>query len=126
MRVLTFGTFDHFHPGHAAYLSQAASRGDLFVVVARDANVERIKGRRPDDDEATRTVAVRAAFLKATVVLGNSGDFLQPLREIKPDLLVLGYDQRLPPGVTEADLPCPVERAEPFEPGMYKSSLRKK
>jgi len=42
--VMTFGTFDMFHPGHRYYLSEARKYGDiLIVVVALDATVERLK-----------------------------------------------------------------------------------
>lgn len=126
MRVLTFGTFDDLHPGHHAYLNQAAKRGDLFVIVARDANVLRIKGRAPLHDEHERVAALKSAFPEATVLLGNdTGDFLDPVRGLKPDLIVLGYDQKLPPGMDESHLPCPVERAEAFEPHIHKSSIRR-
>ena len=54
MRVLAFGTFDHLHPGHIAYLEYAKSKGDLFVIVARDVNVAHIKGSAPDQPEDER------------------------------------------------------------------------
>lgn len=124
MKVLAFGTFDLLHEGHRFVLAEAAKRGELTVVVARDANVRRIKGQSPVDDEATRMRNVRAAAPAATVVLGGDGaDFLEPVRAAKPDLIVLGYDQRLPPGVKEEDLPCTVERLPAFEPDTYKTSL---
>ena len=125
MRVLTFGTFDHFHPGHRAYLEQAAKRGDLFVIVARDTSVQHIKGRISSQNETERLAGVRIAFPHATVLLGDPEDYLRPVRELKPDLILLGYDQKLPPGVSEEDLPCPVERAQPFAPETYKSSILK-
>ena len=126
MRVLLFGTFDHLHPGHLFVFEEAKKRGDVSIVVARDRNVERIKGRAPDQNEEERRKTVLAAIPEAQVVLGDPGDFLAPVRSIKPDLILLGYDQRFPPGVTDADLPCPVERLPAFEPGKYKSSLRRK
>ncbi len=123
MRVLTFGTFDHLHAGHVSYLGFAAMKGDLFVVVARDHHVEAIKGHTPDQSEEDRMKAVQDAFPHATVVLGDASDYLKPVRNIGPDLIVMGYDQRLPPGITEVDLPCPVERAKPLEPEKFKSSF---
>ena len=43
--VMAFGTFDVLHPGHHFYLEQARKLGDnLVVVVARDANVKKLKG----------------------------------------------------------------------------------
>lgn len=125
MRVLTFGTFDRFHPGHRAYLSQAQSRGELFVVVARDASVVHIKGRASLQHEDERVAGVRKEFPTATVMLGDPVDYLRPVRDVNPDLIMLGYDQQLPPGVLESDLPCSVERAKPFEPETHKSSLRR-
>src|SRR3989344_8317135 len=123
MRVLTFGTFDHLHRGHRAYLEFAASKGDLFIIVARDSNVRAIKGRDPDHTEEERAAALRQAFPAATVTIGDADDYLKPVRDIRPDLIVMGYDQLLPPGVTESDLPCPVERAHPHEPETFKSSI---
>lgn len=126
MRVLTFGTFDDLHPGHLSYLEQASQLGELFVVVARDANVLKIKNRAPVQAEQQRMAAVQSAFPEATVMLGDPEDFLRPLRDVQPDIIYLGYDQKLPPGVSEAHLPCPVKRAEAFEPHIHKSSLRRK
>ncbi len=125
-RVLVFGTFDGFHPGHRFVLEQASARGELWVVVARDRNVERIKGRTTKHSEEERLATVTSAFPAAHVVLGNPTDFQAPLREIKPDLILLGYDQRLPPGVTDQDFPCPVERLPAFYPDKFKSSLLNK
>ncbi len=107
MRILTFGTFDDFHPGHLSYLTQASALGELFIVIARDDNVLRIKGRAPLQTEEERRKIVKEAFPLATVVYGHP------------------KDQKLPPGLTEEDLPCKVQRAEAFEPNTHKSSLRR-
>ena len=123
MRVLLFGTFDHFHPGHAFFIAEAMKRGDVTVIVARDRNVERIKGKASVQDEAQRAQIVREHFPKVSVALGDPDDFLVPVRSIKPDLILLGYDQGLPPGVSEKDLPCPVERLPAHRPEEFKSSL---
>ncbi len=123
-RVLVFGTFDLLHPGHRFVLDEASRRGQLFVVVARDSNVERLKKRGPAQPEEIRQANVAAAYTAATVLLGGTdGDFMAPVRTVAPDLIILGYDQRLPPGVAETDFPCPVERLAAFEPEKYKSSL---
>ncbi|HLD71639.1 MAG TPA: adenylyltransferase/cytidyltransferase family protein [Candidatus Peribacteraceae bacterium] len=125
MKVLVFGTFDHFHPGHHFVLSEAAKRGDLSVVIARDANVQKIKGKRPQESEEIRKKSIQDAFPDAHIFLGDEKDFLVPVRSVKPDLILLGYDQRLPPGVTESDLEASIERLPAFEPQKYKSSLRR-
>ncbi len=126
MHVLIFGTFDDLHPGHHSYIEQALALGDVTAIVARDANVERIKGRLPLHDEQKRMEAIKKNFPQVRVVPGDEKDFLSAIRREEPDILFFGYDQRLPPGITEKDLPCPVKRAEPFEPHIHKSSIRRK
>jgi FAD synthetase len=125
MKVLVFGTFDRLHPGHVFLLTEAAKRGELHVVVARDANVLRMKGKFPEQGEVQRKHALEEAFPDAHVVLGDPEDFLRPVFLIQPDLILLGYDQKLPPGVRVKDLPCPLERLPAFQPEKYKSSLRR-
>lgn len=126
MRVLVFGTFDYLHPGHLYVLREASRRGELWVVIARDRNVTKLKGRTALQSEDERKKGVEDAMRDARVVLGDATDFLAPVREIKPDLILLGYDQALPPGIKESDLPCEVERLPAFEPEKYKSSLLRK
>ena len=133
MRVLIFGTFDQLHPGHEFVLRKAQARahstssgqGELWVVVARDCNILRIKGKAPVQSEGVRVKAIEKLMPETHVILGDPEDFTAPLRAINPDLVLLGYDQALPPGVTEHDFPCPVERLPAFEPETYKSSLRR-
>lgn len=136
MRVLLFGTFDYLHPGHRFVIDEAFKRvgssklaegeqSRVSIVVARDRNVEKIKGRVSGQNEEERARAVRAAYPQATVILGDVADFLAPVRTTKPDLILLGYDQRMPPGILESDFPCPVERLPAFQPEKFKSSLRR-
>lgn len=125
MKIMVFGTFDDLHPGHRFLLGKATDRGDVTVVVARDSNVHKFKGHAPLQREEVRSAAIKEAFPQATVMVGNASDFLAPVREVQPDLILLGYDQKLPPGITEADLGAPVERLEAFEPEIHKSSIRR-
>ena len=124
-RVLGCGTFDHFHPGHEAFLRQALSLGDeLFVVVARDQNVRRIKGRVPDQEETARLATVTAHEAVDDARLGYPGsDFLRVVADINPDIIALGYDQRAPKGLAEAFPECEIVTLDAFEPERYKSSL---
>lgn len=124
MKVMVFGTFDGLHPGHRYVLDQASARGDVYVVIARDTTVERLKHKTPKQTEVDRHTAIQKVYPKARVLLGDPQDYLVPVRGVKPDLVLLGYDQHLPPGVTEQALGCPIERLEPFHPEKYKSSLQ--
>jgi FAD synthetase len=125
MRVLLFGTFDHLHPGHEFVIREAMRRGDVTVIVARDRNVQRIKKRKSEQSEQQRLQFLRDAFPSITAMLGDSDDFLAPVRNIEADLILLGYDQALPPGITEGDLGCPVERLPAYRPEEFKSSKRR-
>lgn len=131
--VLAFGTFDHFHPGHAAYLKQAASLGDdLIVVIARDINVERIKNKQVRQTEKDRRVEVmkflKSEKIKNKVVLGLKGNRLAVLKKYQPDIIALGYDQQvdekaLQAGLLALDLKTKIKRLKSYYPEKYKSSL---
>ncbi len=122
-KIMIFGTFDRVHPGHEFVLNNAQKQGAVTAIVARDENVLKIKGRLPVLSEEKRLQDLKARFPSATFLLGDPKDFLAPIRRLQPDLILLGYDQNLPPGVKEDDLGCKIERLAPFHPERYKSSL---
>ena len=94
LRVYVFGSFDGIHLGHRSFLRQARMYGDhLTVVIARDRNVERIKGRRPERPEEVRRAAVERLHLADRVVLGDAQDPYGSLRTESIDIICLGYDQ---------------------------------
>ncbi len=120
---MVFGTFDLLHEGHLFVLSEAMKRGDVTVIVARDDHVKEFKGKSPVGSQEERMDVLKKRFPMATVELGDEKDFLMPVIRTKPDLIVLGYDQRLPPGVSFGHFPCFIERLPSFSPEKYKSSL---
>ncbi|MDD5055498.1 MAG: adenylyltransferase/cytidyltransferase family protein [Candidatus Peribacteraceae bacterium] len=124
--VMVCGTFDLLHPGHVFFIEEAKRHGHVIVVVARDETVKRIKGKLPAETLGQRMAAVERRFPDVTVVEGSASDFLESLRKHRPDTLLLGYDQKLPPGVTEADVLCPILRAGSHRPELFKSSLMKR
>lgn len=124
-RVICAGTFDHLHPGHVNFLKQAKDLGDeLIIIVARDENVQKIKGFRPQD-ENYRKLKLEETGIPDKVILGNLGkDPLSILKELLPDIVALGYDQRVSEENIKALLPdCRVVRLKPFHPDLFKSSL---
>src|SRR5687767_8290289 len=130
-RVFAAGTFDGFHEGHRDYLRQARAQGDeLVVLVARDSTVERIKGRRPRQSEEERLKDVQQEPLVDRAVLGSEGGKkFDILLELRPDVIVLGYDQP----TKEEDLrifldgnglsSTRIVRGVAYHPETYKSSL---
>ncbi|MDD3285794.1 MAG: adenylyltransferase/cytidyltransferase family protein [Patescibacteria group bacterium] len=133
--VLAFGTFDYFHPGHAAYLQQASALGErLVVVIARDINVERIKNRQARQSEAERKLRVinflNQQKIKGRVVLGFKGNRWQVFKKYQPDVIALGYDQpvdlkRLRQELSFLGLKTKVTRLDAYYPEKYKSSFLK-
>lgn len=125
-RAMAFGTFDGFHPGHAFYLDEAAKHGALTVVVGLDATVTKVKGRPPLRNQEERLAAVRAAGYDAR--LGHPSDRYASIREIRPDVLCLGYDQpvdvaRLEEACSAMGLSATIVRIGSYRPDAYKSSL---
>jgi FAD synthetase len=128
-KVMAFGTFDLFHPGHVYYLSQAESLGsELIVIIARDVRVEKLKWRKPHDDEDTRLANVSHGFRNAKVILGDEVDIFAPLHLYQPDILAFGYDQRVPEEKIRELFPTiEIVRIGSYEPEKWKSSkLREK
>lgn len=90
--VLTSGTFDLIHVGHARYLEKAKSYGDVLIVgVDSDAKVKLRKGpTRPIVPEAERVQML--AFLRSVdlITLKNSEDTKWSLiKLVRPDSLVV-------------------------------------
>tara|TARA_B100000579_G_C22382210_1_gene643327 strand:+ start:186 stop:605 length:420 start_codon:yes stop_codon:yes gene_type:complete len=128
IRVLCCGTFDYLHPGHESFLTQASLLGDeLIVVIARDSNVGKLKGRLPDHDEITRKKKVEKLGIAVNVVLGHEGlNLLRIVSEINPDVIALGYDQRPPNKLSEQFPKIRIKRLASFEPEKFKSSVIRK
>jgi len=99
-RVMTFGTFDILHLGHVKLLTNAKNIGGttakLIVIVARDENVIKEKNRKPLFPEQQRLEMIRSLKIVDEAYLGNIGDDkLKIVEELKPDYIVLGYDQQI-------------------------------
>ncbi|MEW5745226.1 MAG: adenylyltransferase/cytidyltransferase family protein [Nitrospirota bacterium] len=125
-KVICAGTFDHFHPGHLDFLKQAKSLGDeLMVIVARDETVRRIKGFLPSHDEQQRRANVESARIADLVVLGHlDTDLFEIVDELGPDVIALGYDQRVSEEEIRRRFPrLTVVRLASFHPEHFKSSV---
>jgi len=97
-RVLAAGCFDLLHYGHLRYLEEAKKLGgegaELVVVVARDSTIMRRKGRPPVMKEEDRRALVEALKPVDRAILGGVDfDTELVIREVKPDIIALGYDQ---------------------------------
>jgi len=117
---MVFGTFDGMHKGHLDYFKQAREYGDyLIAVVARDDTVKEVKGRFPKKNEKKRFSEVEKCVDKA--ILGSARDKYKAIKEHKPDVVCLGYDQKnFVEGLKNFDVE--IKRMDAYKPEKYKSS----
>lgn len=130
---MVFGTFDAIHPGHENFFHQARALTKprpsyLIVSVARDKNVQRIKGRLPRRGERQRLAALKKHPFVDQVVLGALTNYLGHIIKYRPDIIALGYDQKayvrgLKAALAQRGLTPRIVRLKAFQPGVYKSSL---
>ena len=131
VRVIAFGTFDILHPGHVYYLKSAKKLGnELIVIVARDSTVARIKGKQPVNDERIRREMVSALRYIHKAVLGNAGNIYDKVKELRPNVIALGYDQHMDTAKLQRELrkrnvECKVMRLKAFNQKKFKSSILK-
>jgi FAD synthetase len=124
--VMAFGCFDPLHKGHLEYFKQAKSYGDkLIVIVARDSSIIETKKRSANKEEKHRVKQVEKVVNK--VILGHPKDKMYWIKKLKPDVLVLGYDQKpripyLKRKLLKLGIKAKVVRAKPYKPGEFKSS----
>jgi len=128
-KVLIFGTFDGLHPGHLNFFEQARKYGDyLLAVVARDKTVKMIKNRPPSKNETERLAALQKCQLINEARLGYEDNPYRIIKEIKPDVICLGYDQQaftedLPEKLKKMKLATKIYRMKPYQPEKYHSSI---
>lgn len=79
-------------------LRAARALGDELVVVLANDKHNKKPNAAP---AATRKSWLESLHLVDRVIVGRPDSFAESLRAEKPDILVLGYDQRLPDADTE-------------------------
>lgn len=94
VRVMATGVFDIIHLGHLHYLEESKRLGDeLVVVVATDTTVRKRK-HEPITPQKMRCELVASLKPVDRAVLGKEGgDIFEIVKEVKPDIITLGYDQ---------------------------------
>lgn len=90
--VLTVGTWDVPHMGHAIFLKRASLIGPLVVGINTDDYVARYKGKKPIFSLSERRYLVEMLGFAVGTVENNQDDLLPLLKEVKPKFLVIGSD----------------------------------
>ncbi len=137
LRVFVAGTFEGLHFGHLFLLRYARRRGlqlarrrgrdgvHLAVVIARDDTVRRVKGRAAHHTQIERREIVRALRVVDAAFVGYRDDFIRSVRRVRPDLIVLGYDQSFAweEVLRAARITAPVMRCPQYRGHRLKSSM---
>ncbi len=125
--VMVFGVFDILHLGHIDMMKQAKSYGDnLIAVVARDENVKKIKKRDAYNVETDRRKLLEELKIVDKAVLGDPENPYKVVVEFKPDVIALGYDQKifvdkLIEELENNSIDSEIVRLRPFSEETYKS-----
>ena len=128
-KVLVFGTFDGLHSGHLNLFRHAKKHGNyLVVVVARDATVNKIKNNLPLKNEKKRLREIRKCKLVNKAVLGHKNNPYWIIKEINPDVICLGYDQKvftenLSKELEKIGLKIKIYRMKPYKPERFHSVI---
>lgn len=93
VKVMATGTFDILHMGHIYYLKEAKKLGDtLAVVVATDSTVRKLK-HEPINPQEIRLNLIKELKMVDKAYIGYEDDIYEIVKEIKPDIIALGFDQ---------------------------------
>ncbi|NWK06132.1 FAD synthase [Marine Group I thaumarchaeote] len=92
--VLAGGVFDIIHPGHIHTLNAAKALGGILVVaIATDKTAKKMKKRSPLHSQELRRELVSCLSMVDKAIVGHEDDIFQTVKEVKPNIIVLGYDQ---------------------------------
>ena len=92
--VLAGGVFDIIHPGHIHTLTAAKALGDVLVVaIATDKTAQKMKKMSPLHDQKLRCELVSSLSMVDEAIVGHEEDIFETVKEVKPDIIALGYDQ---------------------------------
>ncbi len=129
-KVLAGGVFNLVHKGHEFFLRKAKALGDyLVVVVANDRTAARTK-KYDVLPQSERKENVERLGIADKVVIGDERDFLKVVREEKPNVIALGYDQKtdekmLAKLLSDEGISCEIKRINERLKGYKTSEIMK-
>ncbi len=130
--VLAGGVFDIIHPGHIHTLNAAKALGDILVVaIATDKTAQKMKKRPPLHNQKLRCQLVNSLSMVDAAIIGHEDDIFETVKQIKPDIIVLGYDQThqekfISDGCKRINLDVKIIRLKSPVPELSSSDIEKK
>jgi len=129
--VLAGGVFDIIHPGHIHTLNAAKALGGILVVaIATDKTAKKMKKRSPLHNQELRRELVSYLSMVDEAIVGHEDDIFQTVKEVKPNIIVLGYDQIhqekfISDGCKRINLDVEIVRLESPVPHLSSSEIEK-
>ena len=130
--VLAGGVFDIIHPGHIHTLNAAKALGDVLVVaIATDKTAQKMKKRPPLHNQELRRELVSCLSMVDIAMIGHEEDIFETVKEVKPNIIVLGYDQVhqdkfIADGCKRINLDVEIVRLQSPVPELSSSKIEKK
>ena len=130
--VLAGGVFDIIHPGHIHTLTAAKALGDVLVVaIATDKTAQKMKKMRPLHNQKLRCELVSSLSMVDEAIVGHEEDIFETVKEVKPDIIALGYDQIhqekfISDGCKRINLDVEIVRLESPIPKLSSSEIEKR
>ena len=130
--VLAGGVFDIIHPGHIHTLNAAKALGDVLVVaIATDKTAQKMKKRPPLHNQELRRELVSCLSMVDIAMIGHEEDIFETVKEVKPNIIVLGYDQVhqdkfIADGCKRINLDVEIIRLQSPVPELSSSDIEKK
>ena len=130
--VLAGGVFDIIHPGHIHTLNAAKALGGVLVVaIATDKTAEKMKKRLPLHNQELRRELVSCLSMVDKAIVGHEDNIFQTVKEVKPNIIVLGYDQVhqeqfISDGCKRINLDVKIVRLQSPVPELSSSEIEKK
>ena len=130
--ILAGGVFDIIHPGHIHTLNAAKALGGILVVaIATDKTAKKMKKRSPLHTQELRRELVSCLSMVDKAIVGHEDDIFETVKEIKPNIIVLGYDQIhqekfISDGCKRINLNVEIVRLQSPVPHLSSSEIEKK
>ena len=130
--VLAGGVFDIIHPGHIHTLTAAKALGDVLVVaIATDKTAQKMKKMQPLHNQELRCELVNSLSMVDEAIIGHEENIFETVKEIKPDIIALGYDQIhqekfISDGCKRINLDVEIVRLESPIPKLSSSEIEKR
>lgn len=134
-KVLVGGRFNIIHPGHVQFLKKARSLGTrLVVVIASDSTIKSAKKSLLFSAKDRKSMIESLKWVDRVVIgygIRGVDGYRRILGKERPDIVALGYDQRVSPARLERlaeqwGTPCRVVRIKRYKGYETKKIMTKK